>query len=164
MNKQTQPTNWDGLTGVVSILFGLSYGGYAYLLPRPMFGNPWEPIFMPLAIAVFTVFIGILLVINGRIAPSVAAVKEFISAHPQRKTHRYRIALTCLVSLIYAAIFEHAGFILSTALFMFSMLVITCEIRKWKSSLLIAVLFSTGIYFIFNELLAINLPVSSLFN
>lgn len=164
MNKQTQPTNWDGLTGVVSILFGLSYGAYAYLLPRPMFGNPWEPIFMPLAIAAFTIAIGILLIINGRIAPSVAALKELIAAHPERKVHRYRIALTCLVSLVYAAIFEHAGFMLSTGLFMFSMLIITGGIRTWMRSLLIAVSFSVGIYFLFNELLAINLPVSQLFS
>ncbi len=163
MNKQTQPTNWDGLTGVASIIFGLGYGSYAYLLPRPMFGNPWEPLFMPLAITVFMVVIGILLIINGKMAPSLTAIKEFISAHPQRKTHRYRIALTCLVSLVYAAIFEHAGFILSTSLFMLVMLFITCGLSSWKRSLLIAVLFSTGIYVIFDQLLAINLPVNSLF-
>lgn len=164
MNKQTQPANWDGLTGVVSILFGLGYGGYAYLLPRPMFGNPWEPIFMPLAIAALTIVIGIMLIINGRIAPSVAAVKEFIAEHAQRKTHRYRIVLSCVAAFVYALIFEHAGYMVSTGLFMFAMLLITSGVGAWKRSLLIAVLFSTGIYFIFSELLAINLPTSLMFS
>ncbi len=164
MNKHTQPANWDGLTGVASIIFGLGYGSYAYLLPRPMFGNPWEPLFMPLAIAAFLILIGILLIINGKMLPSLSAMKEFIQAHPERKTHRYQIALTCLASLIYASIFEHAGYILSTTLFMLAMLFITCGLRSWKRSLLIAVLFSACIYFIFDQLLAINLPASALFN
>ncbi len=164
MNKQTQPANWDGLTGVASIIFGLGYGSYAYLLPRPMFGNPWEPLFMPLAVAAFMILIGILLIINGKMLPSLSAMKEFIQAHPERKTHRYRILFTCLASLIYAAIFEHAGYLLSTTLFMLAMLFITCGLSSWKRSVLIAFLFSISIYLIFDQLLAINLPAYSLFS
>lgn len=163
MNKYRQ-SNWDGLTGMLSILFGLGYGGYAYLLPKPMFGNPWEPIVMPLAIATLMIVIGVLLMIKGRITPSIMALKAVFADYAQHRVYFYRIILTAIISLIYAAIFEHAGFIISTIIFMFMMLTVTCGITRWKRSLFIAALFSISIYFIFDELLAINLPSLTLFS
>lgn len=161
-NKKT--LNWDGLTGLFSITFGLSYGGYAYQLPQPMFGNPLEAIFMPLAISAIAIFIGVLLIIKGGITPSIDAVKAMLHEDQQQKTNRKKIAVTCCICVLYAATFEHLGYILSTFVFMFSMLVVTSGLKQWKQNLVIAVAFSLGVFITFNELLSVNLPPFPFFN
>ncbi|EKO3914813.1 tripartite tricarboxylate transporter TctB family protein, partial [Vibrio metschnikovii] len=66
--------------------------------------------------------------------------------------------------LLYSFMFELIGFLISTMFFMLMMLMVTCGIKRWKQSLVIGVVFSVGIYFIFNELLSINLPSGTLFS
>lgn len=162
--KDYSKSNWDGLTGIISVLFGLSYGSYAYLLPRPIFGNEWEPIIMPLSISVFMIVIGLLLIVNGRFSPSITAIMKTIDEHSKNKINTYRVLSTCLISLLYSFMFEPVGFVISTIFFMLMMLMVTCGIKRWKQSLVIGVVFSVGIYFIFNELLSINLPSGTLFS
>ncbi|MFH0258671.1 tripartite tricarboxylate transporter TctB family protein [Vibrio rumoiensis] len=163
MSKQ-QPANWDGLTGLFSISFGLAYGGYAYSLPQPMFGNPLEAIFMPLAISAIAIFIGVLLVIKGGISPSIQAIKALLNESQQHKANRRKIALTCVICFIYALTFEHLGYVISTFIFMFAMLAITNGLTHWKKNAIIAVAFSLGVFITFNELLSVNLPPFPLFN
>lgn len=150
--------NWDGLTGLISIAFGLTYGGFAYNLPQPMFGNPLEAIFLPLAVSAIAIFIGILLIITGGITPSIIAIKALLNESPQRKNDRRRIAITCVLCAFYAMLFEHAGYVISTFLFIFSMLMVTCGITFWKKGAVISIAFSGGIFITFNELLSVNLP------
>ena len=150
--------NWDGATGLFSIAFGGAYGGYALLLPQPMFGNPYEAIFMPLAIAAIAIIIGVLLIIKGGIRPSLSALQALLNESETHKANRRKIALTCLISLVYAATFEHLGYVVSTFIFMFAMLWVTCGGQHWKKSAIIAAAFALGIYGLFNQLLAVNLP------
>ncbi|WP_153448891.1 tripartite tricarboxylate transporter TctB family protein [Vibrio algicola] len=161
MSKQP---NWDGLTGLFSIVFGLTYGGYAYNMPQPMFGNPLEAIFMPLAISAIAIFIGVLLIIKGGIQPSILAIKSLLNESQQRKVDRRKIAITCVISFLYALTFEHLGYVVSTFFFMFAMLMVTCGQQYWKKGALIAFVFATGVFFTFNDLLSVNLPPFPLFN
>ena len=157
-------SNWDGLTGLFSITFGLAYGGYAYSLPQPMFGNPLEAIFLPLAVSGIAIFIGILLIITGGITPSMMAVKALLNESQQRKNDRRKVAITAAICIVYALIFEHAGYVISTSLFMFSMLTVTCGIADWKKSALISLIFAVSIFIAFNEMLSVNLPPFPFFN
>ena len=156
--------NWDGLTGLFSIVFGLAYGGYAYSLPQPMFGNPLEAIFLPLAVSAIAIFIGILLIATGGVTPSIVAIKALLNESPQRKDDRRKIAITSVICVFYALSFEHAGYVISTFFFMFFMLTVTCGITSWKKSALISIIFAGGIFILFNELLSVNLPPFPFFN
>lgn len=160
----TKQPNWDGLTGLFSILFGLAYGGYAYNMPQPMFGNPLEAIFMPLAISVIMLFIGVLLIIKGGITPSVIAIRSLLNEDKQRKNDRKKIAITCVICFFYALSFEHVGYVISTFFFMFAMLMVTCGVSYWKKGAIISIIFAGGIFFTFNDLLSVNLPPFPLFN
>ncbi|MDP5254691.1 MULTISPECIES: tripartite tricarboxylate transporter TctB family protein [unclassified Vibrio] len=156
--SSSERANWDGVTGLFSIAFGCAYGGYALALPQPMFGNPLEAIFMPLAIAAIAIFIGGLLIVKGGLRPSWLAIRSLLNESEQHKNNRRKIAITCVISLIYAATFEHLGYVLSTFVFMFAMLMVTCGAAKWKKNAFIALVFALGVYLIFNQLLAVNLP------
>ena len=156
--------NWDGLTGLFSIVFGLAYGGYAYSLPQPMFGNPLEAIFLPLAVSAISIFIGVLLILTSGFTPSLLAIKALLNESPQRKSDRRKIAITCIICVLYAMSFEHAGYVISTFLFMFSMLTVTCGKTFWKKSALISIIFAGGIFITFNEMLSVNLPPFPFFN
>ena len=157
-------SNWDGLTGLFSITFGLAYGGYAYSLPQPMFGNPLEAIFLPLAVSAIAIFIGVLLIFTGGISPSIMAIKALLNESSQRKEDRRKIAITCVICIFYAMLFEHVGYVISTSLFMFSTLTVTCGKSFWKKSALISIIFAVGIFITFNELLSVNLPPFPFFN
>lgn len=156
--------NWDGLTGLFSIVFGLAYGGYAYQLPQPMFGNPLEAIFMPLAISAIAIFIGVLLMIKGGIKPSIIAIQAMLNESAQHKANRRKIAISSVICLVYALTFEHLGYVISTFVFMFAMLVVTSGFSGWKKNAIIALAFSIGVFVTFNELLSVNLPPFPFFN
>ncbi|MBD1572242.1 tripartite tricarboxylate transporter TctB family protein [Vibrio sp. S17_S38] len=160
----TKQPNWDALTGLFSIVFGLTYGGYAYNMPLPMFGNPLEAIFMPLAIAAIAIFIGILLILKGGITPSILAIKDLLNESQQRKSDRRKIAITCVICFFYALTFEHLGYVISTTLFMFAMLMVTCGLSYWKKGAIISIVFAGSIFITFNDLLAVNLPPFPFFN
>ncbi|MEG3753588.1 tripartite tricarboxylate transporter TctB family protein [Psychromonas arctica] len=157
-------SNWDGLTGLFSIVFGLAYGGYAYSLPQPMFGNPLEAIFLPLTVSAIAIFIGVLLIITGGMAPSIIAVKALLNESPKRKSDRRKVAITAIICVFYAMFFEHAGYVVSTSVFMFAMLTVTCGLVFWKKSLLISLIFAVSIFITFNEMLSVNLPPFPFFN
>lgn len=163
-SPKASAANWDGLTGVFSIVFGLAYGGYAYHLPQPMFGNPLEAIFMPLAISAIAIFIGVLLVIKGGIKPSIIAVQALRKESAQHKANRRKIAISSVICLLYALTFEHLGYVISTFIFMFFMLAVTSGFSRWKKNALIAFAFSIGVFVTFNELLSVNLPPFPFFN
>lgn len=160
----TKQPNWDALTGLFSIVFGLTYGGYAYNMPQPMFGNPLEAIFMPLAIAAIAIFIGILLILKGGITPSILAIRALLNESQQRKSDRRKIAITCVICFFYALTFEHLGYVVSTTLFMFAMLMVTCGLSYWKKGAIISIVFAGSIFITFNDLLAVNLPPFPFFN
>lgn len=148
--------NWDAFTGLFSVAFGLIYGGQAYTMPRAMFGNPMDPIYFPLGIALLAIFIGVCLLVKSNFKASVMAFTNIINESTIKKNDRKRIFYTCLISISYALLFEHLGYVISTFLFMSAMLTITrCS---WKTSIVVALVFAMAIFFIFNTLLAVSLP------
>ena len=156
-NKNDRP-NWDAFTGLFTIAFGLIYGGQAYTMPRAMFGTPMDPIYFPLGIAAIAILIGALLLVKSNFKASILAYKEIINEDQSRKDDRKKILYTCMISVAYALLFEHLGYVLSTFGFMFVMLCITSGKSEWKKSVVIALLFAVGVFFIFNTLLAVSLP------
>lgn len=62
-----------------------------------------------------------------------------------------------LIFVVYALIFEFAGYIVSTALMLMGLLTIMND-QKHKQNIIIALSFSIIAYFVFAKLLAISLP------
>lgn len=156
-NKTVRP-NWDAFTGLFGVGFGIVYGIMAYNIPRAAFGNPLDPIYFPLGIAAISILIGVLLLVKSNFKASVMAYKELINEDDVKKNDRRRILYTCIISVGYAMLFEHLGYVISTFLFMFSMLTITSGKQSWLKNIIIAIIFAIGVFFIFSTLLSISLP------
>ncbi|WP_417212671.1 tripartite tricarboxylate transporter TctB family protein, partial [Acinetobacter venetianus] len=105
-------SHWDGLTGIFSMAFGLIYGFYAYNLPQPMFGNPLEAMFMPLAISIVAMIIGFLLIIKVGVRKTIASLQKLISSTGENHSSKYKIIFSCVISILYALLFEHIGYVL----------------------------------------------------
>lgn len=61
------------------------------------------------------------------------------------------------IVLIYITILEHIGFVISTILF----ILVSSRLlgfKRWMINILTSIVFSLGVYYLFNELLAIILP------
>ncbi|WED23940.1 tripartite tricarboxylate transporter TctB family protein [Vibrio sp. JC009] len=156
-NKTVRP-NWDAFTGLFGVGFGLIYGYMSYSMPRAAFGNPMDPIYFPLGISAISILIGILLLVKSDFKASVMAWTDLINEDEVKKNDRRRILYTCIISVGYALVFEHLGYVISTFLFMIAMLTITSGKETMVKNAIIAVLFSVGVYFVFSTLLSISLP------
>ncbi len=150
--------NWDSFTGLFSITFGIIYGIATWNMPRAAFGNSMDPLYFPLGVAGVAVFIGLILLVKSNFAASVQAIKNLLAEENIKKKDRRRVLYTCLVCVGYALIFDRLGYIISTFLFMFAMQTITSGWQRWLRSLIVAILFSCCIYFVFSTLLSVSLP------
>ncbi len=150
--------NWDGLTGLISIVFGSLYIISIYNTPKANFGNPYDPLYFPYGIAFLFIFLGIALIIKGGIKPSIEAIKSLIGEDETKKKNRRMVLYTCLASVAYAISFEHIGYVLSTTIFMLIVLFLTSGLKSWKLSLSISLIISVVIYILFSKLLGISLP------
>ena len=106
-------------------------------MPRAAFGNPMDPIYFPLGISAISLLIGILLLVKSDFKASVLAYKNLLNEDDSRKNDRRRILYTCMISVGYALLFEHLGYVISTFLFMFSMLTITSGKSPGRKALLL---------------------------
>lgn len=157
MNKQVQK-NWDTLTGAVSILFGIIFAYTTYTTPKANFGNPNDPLYFPYSIAVLFIFLGAILIIKSNMQSTILALKDILSESKIKKLDRRRVLYTCIISVVYALVFEPLGYVISTFLFMLSILSLTNGIKKYKINAIVAFCFALGIYILFAKLLSISLP------
>jgi putative tricarboxylic transport membrane protein len=153
-----QSPNWDSFTGLFSIAFGVIYGIATWNMPRAAFGNAMDPLYFPLGVAGVAVFIGLIMLVKSNFAASLQAMKNLLAEDNIKKKDRRRVLYTCLVGVGYALIFERLGYIISTFLFIFAMQTITSGWQRWLRSLIVAILFSGTIFFIFSTLLSVSLP------
>jgi len=72
--------------------------------------------------------------------------------------HGWEIAIAILASIGYALVFEPLGYIISTILYLGAVLFLVNGRAKPVRSIVVAVLFSVGVYVLFSVLLGIQLP------
>lgn len=151
----------NALVGLIAIVFGVIYGVQAYHLPQAPIGNPMAPIYFPLGL-------GVLMALFGAILFITEAHKGLNSDDKSKrpKFHAHSIKLISIVvglCLIYTAIFDYAGFVFSSLLFLMSMLTI---INNGKSKIMInsaiSLCFSFGMWYVFMHVFQISLPSSPL--
>lgn len=161
--------NINILAGLASTLFGLVYTLLALKIPRATVGNPVAPV-------IFPIMVGIALFLSGLLLMSQEIRKQKTGKETagsiELKVHGFRairyenkmIFATVLCSLFYAFTFNSLGYIFSTIIFLGILLFALNGLKKWKTNLVVTLIFSFAVYFIFTQLLAIPLPITPFLN
>ncbi|MBF4695298.1 tripartite tricarboxylate transporter TctB family protein [Fusibacter ferrireducens] len=161
-NKKT--TNYDFLTGIISVVVGIIYGVLSYNIKRSPMGNPLAPSMFPLILAACMIIFGVILILKSDLESTKRAFQKSKEMATENDRHSQRmIAATVVASLVYALILERFGYVISTVIFMMAMLTITNG-QKWVKNSIVALLFSGIVYYIFFYLLGISLPMTPFIN
>ena len=163
MEKQRK-ANFDFLSGGISVILGLIYGLLSYNLKRSPMGDPMAPSIFPLILAGGMVVFGALLMIKSDMASTklaFAKIKEKTTANDILS--RKMIVLTVVAATVYALIFDHLGYVISTFLFI-SFIMTVLDRKKIVINLIISAIFSVVVYYIFFYLLGISLPMTPILN
>lgn len=155
--KASFKPDYNALMGFVVAAFGLVYLIMTFNLKRSAIGDPMAPLYFPLGLGSMLVVFGIIQFFRSDIKKSIESIKQMKNANTHDKKINQMIAFTCVAGVVYALIFEHLGFVLSTLFFMFSMLTLT-DRKSYKKNMLVAVVFSVSIYLLFTNALGIPLP------
>lgn len=149
--------DFNAITGLVTIFIGLVYIIMSYLVPRARIGNPLDPIYFPSGLGVLMTLFGIILFIRSEKTHMIDSLKELKNMSDTEKKVMRMIIITCTCGALYALIFEHAGFVISTIFFLLGILFMTNG-KKIVTNLVVSVFFSVGIFILFNHGLGITLP------
>jgi putative tricarboxylic transport membrane protein len=145
----------DSIVGFFALILGLIYSIQAYMLPKASIGNPWAPVYFPLGVGVLMMIVGALIIARDARKSDRSAPKD------QKKKDPGYVKLilgTVAACLVYAVIFNHVGFIISTMLFLGSVLFMVNGKAGWMSSAVIAAVFTITVWLAFEKILMINLP------
>lgn len=149
--------DFDALVGIIVALGGLIYLLAAYNLPRSTVGKPLSPSYFPFLLGGILVVLGILLFLKSDMSKSKESLKDLKNIGEKEKANSKLIAITCVVCIIYGVIFNTAGFVISTFLFVEFMLYLTNKKEMLKNSI-VSLCFSIGVYILFSKFLGIILP------
>lgn len=148
--------NLSALTGIIATLIGVFYTLTAYGFKDAAIGNPMAPKIMPIGLGLLMMLFGIALTI---IELKKSGFRK--EGHPLIKDQE-TLKVTALLSaacIFYAIIFEKAGYVISTIVFLEMVMYVFGGAKDWKLNTIVAVSFSVTVYVVFSKLLGITLPV-----
>ena len=148
---------WNFLTGLFAVIIGVVYGWQAWSLPRAMFGDPTGHLIYPVILGITMTILGLILVIKELLAKGPKDPKES-PKFGKLTRHGKEIAMAIGASIVYALVFEPIGYVFSTILYLGAVLFIVNGKARILRSVLVAVIFSVGVYVLFSVLLGIQLP------
>ena len=147
---------------IPSLLFfvlGLVYTVSTALLPEAAVGRPFEP-------RIFPFMLGTLMLVMS-LALMIREVKTRHDSKKDAETQLFfkeagfkKIALTCVFAVLYALLFDKAGYVISTIIFLELELFLFNGIKNWKINTAVALAFSLFIYIVFSKLLGVYLPMT----
>jgi putative tricarboxylic transport membrane protein len=150
-------------TTMAFTVFGLLYTIAAIVMPKAAIGNPMAPKIFPLVLGIGLTVLGVLYTLKEyKIWQAEVAAGTIKKITPEKqevenKTNKL-IKLTAAAGIGYAAVFEHLGYVISTILFIGIVMFALNGKKKWKTCVIVSVVFSVVVYLIFSNLLAIPLP------
>ena len=145
--------NSDVRVGLFSAVFSIAYLIAAMALPDASIGDPMAPKYFPLVVGGLALIFSIALLVRGVKRGPVAA-----KGKAPDKGHWILIGGLIVCCLVYAAILERAGFLISTSLFLGAMLFLVNGVKGWKANILTALGFSFGVWYVFDKIFKITLP------
>jgi len=152
MNKKV-----DMYTGLVSIIFGIFVIILSLNLPVDFLSGKRTHMFLPLGAAVIMTISGLIIFISNyrKIkAEGLPAAEE----KDESEKHFKLIIVTIILSIFYAYFFKKAGYVLSTTVYLGSVLFVLRGTKKWISNIVIPLAFSYIIVLTFGNFLQIYLP------
>ncbi len=140
---------------LVCLMVGIVYLILSLHLPISRIGDPQSPKYFPVLISILLISSSIIYFFQmyRDKAVSFEAFKQLWTPLVIK-----RIGLTCLFILIYTLIFERAGFLISTILFLAAVMFLINGLKHWLKNLAVAIVFSGVAWYTFSHLLDVSLP------
>lgn len=148
---------WNMITGLIATLIGIAYGWSAWTLPRATFGSATGHIVYPVMLGIAMTLLGLALIVKELLAKGPKNAKDS-PKFGKLTSHGKEIGIAILASIGYALVFKPFGYVISTILYLGAVLFLVNGRVKVVRTVLVAVLFSVGIYILFSILLGIQLP------
>ncbi|OYD07774.1 tripartite tricarboxylate transporter TctB family protein [Paludifilum halophilum] len=124
-------------------------------LPKAKMGDPNAPIYFPAVISIFLLIVSVIYLIR-----EWRAKRKEDEPLKRLKAGRTPVLIvsTLVLGLIYALVFFHLGFLVSTILFLGALLFLVNGKSRWLVNIVVALLFSLASWYAFSHLLNISLP------
>ncbi|HCM29185.1 MAG TPA: hypothetical protein DIC34_22060 [Treponema sp.] len=146
------------ITGIAAMSIGGIYTLMAFMLPRSSFGDPSRHLVFPIIIGIGMLLLGLAQTILefGKITAHKGGDK--VAIPKTLSQYGKEILLTVIASIGYALIFEHAGYVISTILYLGCILFLINGKKGAVANVIVAVAFSVSVYALFAYALGIQLP------
>lgn len=123
--------------------------------------------FVPQLAAIILLTLSVLLIIQTLLKKEDPAEESTVRREPmtkERKQVRFSVLSTIGLLIVYAAVLQYLGFILSTILYLFTQMIVLAgdKKRNYVTLVIISVVASTGIYALFVYGLELMLPAGIL--
>lgn len=145
--------NADIIVGIFSTALSAAYLIASWLLPDATIGNPLAPKFFPLGIGALALICSLLLLSRG-------VKRGYVAKKGKQPDAGYWVLIAGLVvcCLVYAAVLEKIGFLISTPLFLGAMLFLINGVKGWLANVIVALAFSFSLWYIFSKVFLLTLP------
>jgi putative tricarboxylic transport membrane protein len=143
------------VTAIFSTAIGAVYLCMTLRLPRPALGDRIGPRLFPILIAVCIMLCGLLLLL----VDFRSKIKDHIRIDFKTNREVYlKIAATIVLGILYGMIIETAGYVISSFLFVFLIMLIINNFSKLMENLLVSLGFSIISFVVFFTVLHLSLP------
>ena len=145
------------------MILGIAYTVLTLNLPEAAIGRPNAPKAFPLALGVLMILLSVALLVQQIMkvrSDSAAGIttKERAQGRKPLDQHTKQIMITVANGVLYGMLFSEIGYVLSTLVFLGIELFLFNGKKKWKTVLIVSLVFSLFIYILFNKLLGVYLP------
>jgi putative tricarboxylic transport membrane protein len=147
----------DTVVGLFSAVLGGLYGAETLRIRYATIGNPWAPRVFPLGIAFFLIVLGIVVLVVDRKKAALEGGRAQ-GRKPKDPGYVKLIVGTLVLCGAYGFLFEPLGYILSTLCFMFLLLMLVNEPKRWLSNIVITFVFTFALWGTFVYVFDIMLP------
>lgn len=142
----------DRYLSVAVLAFGVIYTIAAWNLPRAPVGNPLGPVYFPLGLGLLVTIIGFLMLLQS------LKMRHEERAPLKLGKSAFQILATLVLCVAYSLMFNKLGFLFSSFVFLSALLILLNGLRKWLMSLSISILYTAGVWYLFEKVFLINLP------
>jgi putative tricarboxylic transport membrane protein len=147
----------DAVVGLFSVVLGGLYGAETLRIRSATIGNPWAPRVFPLGIAFFLIVLGIAVLLVDRKKAALGSGGAQ-GKNPKDPGCVKLIVGTLILCGAYGFLFEPIGYILSTLCFMFLLLTLVNEPKRWLANIVITLVFTFALWGTFVYVFDIMLP------
>lgn len=151
-----RPALRDGILSIGVAVLAVAYLYSDYLLPHPSSGDPVGPQLFPALVGLGLLGSALLMLVEaGRKRRRLTLIT---TGHRRPDKRRYAAMVAAAIwTLVYYAVLERVGYLLSTAIFIF-VLLLYFNPHKYFVNTAIAAGFAVVVYVLFTKILSVDLP------